>query len=300
MRVLTFLSFLVTVTGNEVDSALQSDDQCVSAECSFNALQLRGLKEEMELEKEMDEAESESGWLKDISTKTKNHFKHILAPLQKPIVTNYQYLTVLDSYVNYTMQKVENATGHLVVWNRKSLLQTDDDEEEEVEEEAGAATWSRRRHVSNSEDLPPRARYINKILIYLNKEMDAVWNLNTIVDRKRWGVGNTITSSPYGPHGEHPERWRANGTFPFPEKAPSNPVLDLNNTLTMHLKAEDRKYDNKYAQQLQADYQSLIDNINDASKKCNDLRARLFKMDYYADKFDALPSGVWNKIDAQA
>lgn len=126
MRVLTFLSFLVTVTGNEVDSALQSDDQCVSAECSFNALQLRGLKEEMELEKEMDEAESESGWLKDISTKTKNHFKHILAPLQKPIVTNYQYLTVLDSYVNYTMQKVENATGHLVVWNRKSLLQTDD------------------------------------------------------------------------------------------------------------------------------------------------------------------------------
>ena len=31
--------------------------------------------------------------------------------------------------------------------------------------------------------------YINKILIYLNKEMDAVWNLNTIVDRKRWGVG---------------------------------------------------------------------------------------------------------------
>ena len=126
MRVLTFLSFLVSVTGNEVDSALQSDDQCVSAECSFNALQLRGLKEEMELEKEMDEAESESGWLKDISTKTKNHFKHILAPLQKPIVTNYQYLTVLDSYVNYTMQKVENATGHLVVWNRKSLLQTDD------------------------------------------------------------------------------------------------------------------------------------------------------------------------------
>ncbi|CAK9013240.1 unnamed protein product, partial [Durusdinium trenchii] len=158
MRVLAFLSFLVTVRGNEVDSALQSDDQCVSAECSFNALQLRGLKEEMELEKEMDEAESESGWLKDISTKTKNHFKHILAPLQKPIVTNYQYLTVLDSYVNYTMQKVENATGHLVVWNRKSLLQTDDDEEEEVEEEAGAATWSRRRHVSNSEDLPPRAR----------------------------------------------------------------------------------------------------------------------------------------------
>ena len=117
-----FLSFLVGCVGEElVDSALESDDQCITAECSLNALQLRGFKEEMELEEEEGE-----GWLKDITTKTKNHFKHILAPLQKPIVTNYQYLTVLDTYVNYTMQKVENATGHLVVWNRKSLLQTEE------------------------------------------------------------------------------------------------------------------------------------------------------------------------------
>ena len=36
-----------------------------------------------------------------------------------------------------------------------------------------------------------------------------------------------------------------------------SPVLNLNNSLVMHLKPEDRKYDNKYAQQLQADYQSL-------------------------------------------
>lgn len=34
--------------------------------------------------------------------------------------------------------------------------------------------------------------------------------------------GNTITSSPYGPHGEHPERWRANGTFPMPLEAEVN------------------------------------------------------------------------------
>ena len=33
--------------------------------------------------------------------------------------------------------------------------------------------------------VPSSKGYINKILIYLNKEMDAVWNLNTIVDRKR-------------------------------------------------------------------------------------------------------------------
>ena len=36
-----------------------------------------------------------------------------------------------------------------------------------------------------------------------------------------------------------------------------SPVLNLNNSLVMHLKPEDRKYDNKYAQQLEADYQSL-------------------------------------------
>ena len=30
-----------------------------------------------------------------------------------------------------------------------------------------------------------------------------------------------------------------------------------------------------------------------------DLRARLWKMDKFADQFIALPSGVWNKIDAQ-
>eukprot|EP00434_Breviolum_minutum_P000150 symbB.v1.2.000129.t1/scaffold16.1/size461936/3 len=289
-------AFVASANEVKLDSALLDDDQCNDETCSFNALQLRGFKESEEMELEKAEEEEESEWLKDITTKTKNHFKHILAPLQKPIVTNYQYLGVLESYVNYTMLKVENATGHLVVWNRKSLLQ---EAEEELEEEEMKVSYGRRRHTGKSEDLPPRARYINKILIYLNKEMDAVWNYNTIVDRKRWGVGNTITSSPYGPHGEHPERWRANGSFPFPTKAPYNPVLNLNNSLVMHIKPEARKYDNKYAQQLQADYQSLIDNINDASKKCNDLRARLFKMNWYADKFIALPSGVWNKIDAQ-
>ena len=39
---------------------------------------------------------------------------------------------------------------------------------------------------------------------------------------------------------------------------PGNPVLNLNNSLVMHMKPENRKYDNKYAQQLQADYASLM------------------------------------------
>ena len=291
------IAALVSASPQALESALAGDDQCSgSAEsCVLNALQLKGQKssaQEMleEADEEEQEEEERSEWLKDISTKTKNHFKRILAPLQKPIVANYQYLTELEKFVNYTMQKIENATGHVVIWNRKSLLQ--EDEEEDLE-----ATWGRRRR-SSGKDLPPRARYINKILIYLDKEMEAVWNFNTIVDRKRWGVGNTITSSPYGPHGEHPERWRANGSFPFPLRAPTSPVLNVSNSLIMHLKPEKREYENKYAQQLAADYASLIENINDASKKGNDLRARLYKMDAFADKFIKLPSGVWNKIDA--
>ena len=291
---LAALAALVSASPQALESALLGDDQCNDGEesCVLNALQLKGQKSEESDEAEQEE-EADSKWLKDISTKTKNHFKHILAPLQKPIVANYQYLTELEKFVNYTMAKIENATGHLVVWNRKSLLQADE------EEEKLATTWGRRRRSISGKDLPPRARYINKILIYLDKEMEAVWNYNTIIDRKRWGVGNTITSSPYGPHGEHPERWRANGTFPFPLAAPTSPVLNVSNSLIMHLKPEKREYENKYAQQLAADYKSLIDNINDASKKGNDLRARLYKMDAYADKFIKLPSGVWNKIDAQ-
>ncbi|CAJ1329248.1 unnamed protein product [Effrenium voratum] len=115
---------------DEVKAALDLDDQCSAEGCGLNAVQLRGLKsteELLELEKAAQgtevESEESSGWLKDITTKEKNHFKHILAPLQKPIVTNYQYLVVLDSYANYTMEKIENATGSAVVWNRKSLLQ---------------------------------------------------------------------------------------------------------------------------------------------------------------------------------
>jgi len=41
----------------------------------------------------------------DISTSTKNYFKKVLAPLQTPIVQEFQVLTILESYVNYTMDK---------------------------------------------------------------------------------------------------------------------------------------------------------------------------------------------------
>lgn len=49
--------------------------------------------------------------LQDITTRTKNYFKKILAPLQTPIVQEFQVLTLLDQYANYTMDKVRGATG---------------------------------------------------------------------------------------------------------------------------------------------------------------------------------------------
>eukprot|EP00438_Fugacium_kawagutii_P005808 Skav230511 [mRNA] locus=scaffold4943:10772:11467:+ [translate_table: standard] len=122
------------------------------------------------------------------------------------------------------MDKVENATGFAVIWNRTSrfLMELEDADDMDTAPAPGRALYSRRRQGS---DLPPRARYVNKILIYLNKEMDLLWNYHTMIDRKRWGIGNTITSSPYGPHGEHPERWRANGSFPMPLASPNHTIL---------------------------------------------------------------------------
>ncbi|CAE7940015.1 BIG2 [Symbiodinium sp. KB8] len=222
-------------------------------------------------------------WLRDISTRTKNHFKKLLKPLQTPIVQEYQILKILDGYANYTMQMVANATGNDVVWNRTGRWLSELSEEEPRE--------------LRKQELPPRARYINKILIYLNKEMEVVWNMKTIVDRKRWGVGNVITSSPYGPHGEHPERWRANGSFPFPTLPNSTILLqDKKINLVIRIKPDIEEHENKYAKQLQADYESLVYNINDASQKISDLRTRLWKMEDFAQQFIVLPSGVWNKI----
>eukprot|EP00438_Fugacium_kawagutii_P003906 Skav220699 [mRNA] locus=scaffold472:609759:621849:+ [translate_table: standard] len=248
---------------------------------------------------------AENRWLKDISTRTKDYFKKVLSPLQTPIVQEYQVLAILEKYVNYTMDKVENATGSAVIWNRSrslmEVLEEDPDMKEPREPlDAGRALSGRRR--PSSMDLPPRARYINKILIYLNKEMDLLWNYNTMIDRKRWGVGNTITSSPYGPHGEHPERWQANGSFPMPLASPNHTLLlqDQETNIQIRIKARETKFENKYAVQLNADYYSLIDNINDASEKISDLRERLWKMNDFADQFIVLPSGVWNKIDAQS
>jgi len=284
----------------EVDSALLQDDQCVGGEsdCTLNALQLRGSKELMEddvfedvEEEEGDEEELE--WLKDISVKQKNHFKHLLSPLQKPIVTEYKSLSVLDKYAEYVMSKVENATGQKIMWNKKaSLMQTDD--EELNEELDSSSTTGRRRHGSQS--LPPRARYVNKILIYLEKEMKAVWNLHTIVDRKRWGVGDVITSSPYGPHGEHPDNWEPNGTFPLPLVTP--PLSD-NKTAAKMPKVKEHEYKSKYAEQLQEDYVALVQNIIDANKKTDKLRAALKSMNGFADQFTSEESGVFNRIETQ-
>eukprot|EP00931_Biecheleriopsis_adriatica_P077072 TRINITY_DN506_c0_g2_i2.p2 TRINITY_DN506_c0_g2~~TRINITY_DN506_c0_g2_i2.p2 ORF type:complete len:130 (+),score=26.88 TRINITY_DN506_c0_g2_i2:34-390(+) len=118
-----------------------------------------------------------------------------------------------------------------------------------------------------------------------------------MVDRKRWGCGNTITSMPYGPHGEHPDRWSPNVTVAKPLFPP--PLTVTNHSDFKALKVKEHKFENKYAQRLQADYANLISNINDAEKKVGILRKALVKMNDHANEFAAAPSGVFNRIETQ-
>jgi len=257
-----------------------------------------------------------SAWEKDISIKTKKFFKKILVPLQQPIVAEYKDLTVLDKFANYSMAKVENATGDIVIWNKRAtanlvVLPCDDcwvdtaDEvatsnlsmgEDELEKVTASLAETEAAELAAKQSLPPHARYVNKLLIYLNKEMKSVWQFYSLIDRKRWGVGNTITSMPYGPHGEHPDKWQRNITVMKPTIEPPLGFSNLSQKVSM-IKAVKHTFKNKYAIQLQQDYESLIKNIKDQHKKAGMLKASLLKMDGHADEFIELPSGVWNKID---
>ncbi|CAE6914213.1 unnamed protein product [Symbiodinium sp. CCMP2592] len=264
--------------------------------------QLRGPAEDLDPVGDTVEEDGRSEkWLRDISTRTKNHFKKLLQPLQTPIVQEYQVLTILDGYVNYTMQLVANATGHEVVWNRTGRW---------LSEEPRALR-------PRKQELPPRARYINKILLYLNKEMEVVWNLvrvKVLPTRLVEGVeecgpvGDALAAAG-GSMAQLHALWTGSGGV-SEMLSPPRPMARMVNTqsageqmdkrinLVFHIKPDVEEHENKYAKQLQADYESLVRNINDASQKISDLRTRLWKMEDFAKQFIALPSGVWNKIDA--
>lgn len=233
-----------SASNTDLEAALPQDDQCRDDDqaCALNALQVMRLKssdEELAVGAAEDDLDSGSAWLKDISVKVKNEFKHKLSKLQAPIVALYKNYSILDKKVEVVMEETANATGEPVVWNRKSLLQAGDSQLQQ--------TARRRTHKS----LPPRARYVNKILIYLDKEMQAVWNLHTIVDRKRWGIDNAVTSRPYGPGGEVSLAQKSE------EEQAEKPVT------------------NTYQEQLQEDYESLLKNIKDAGDKLVELRGTL-------------------------
>eukprot|EP00933_Yihiella_yeosuensis_P078669 TRINITY_DN903_c0_g2_i1.p1 TRINITY_DN903_c0_g2~~TRINITY_DN903_c0_g2_i1.p1 ORF type:complete len:402 (-),score=123.68 TRINITY_DN903_c0_g2_i1:66-1271(-) len=220
-------------------AALQSDDQCVSgSDCSLNALQAKVksgasqvkstivathgdeadeandqvLKEDLfnlQQIKDVEDADEDvdEEWAKDITTKAKNRLKAALIKLQKPILGRYANLTELEAKVNASIKKVENATGEPVLWNEKALLEVDGAIEDNQEEDAVLTSLSgrRRRRRRHLKKLPPRARYVMKIVKYLDKEMHSVWDLYTIVDRKRYGILNTVISHPDGPSGRKVE-----------------------------------------------------------------------------------------------
>jgi hypothetical protein len=273
-----------------VQAALQGDDQCVSSDgtvsdCALNALQMKRARTEAQLETEaMLGEEEESEWAKDITVEVKDRFKADLAVLQDPIMDIYGNLSELEERVNATMQEVENATGEPVIWNNKVLLEMDDSDDpvapdapaaipdatpeasspapaDGSDTDAPAKKSKGGSHKHRHLKLPPRARYIRKILTYLDKEMKAVWDLRTIVDRKRFGILNSVISHPYGPKGR--------------------PLVELNqeeNSLNKP-KAKDDEPDhvitNKYEKELQDDYDTLLAEIDDARNKTEQLRASI-------------------------
>eukprot|EP00933_Yihiella_yeosuensis_P078668 TRINITY_DN903_c0_g1_i1.p1 TRINITY_DN903_c0_g1~~TRINITY_DN903_c0_g1_i1.p1 ORF type:complete len:386 (-),score=103.38 TRINITY_DN903_c0_g1_i1:271-1428(-) len=207
-------------------AALHRDDQCVNGfDCTLNALQMnvkKGVEQgkstltaageageayhevlnevllDLQEIREVEDEDVDEEWAKDITKKAKKRLKAHLIKLQKPIIERYGNLTELEAKVNASIKKVENATGEVVLWNEKALLQAD-----AVETTHELSGRRRRRH--SNKRLPPRARYVMKIVKYLDKEMRSVWDLYTIVDRKRYGILNTVISHPDGPQGRKVE-----------------------------------------------------------------------------------------------
>lgn len=267
---------------SDVQAALESDDQCISVDekvpdCALNALQMKKARAEAQLEAD-EMLDDESEWSKDITVEAKDRFKAELVVLQDPIMDIYGNLSELEERVNATMQEVENATGEPVIWNNKVLLEIDDldtvDDDPDTSAPAAADSPAdgsdsdtpakkskgggrRRRHLK----LPPRTRYIRKILTYLDKEMKAVWDLRTIVDRKRFGILNSVISHPYGPKGRPLVELDQQQDTLYKPKAKAD---DSDHVIT-----------NKYEKELQDDYDSLLAQMDDARNKTEQLRASI-------------------------
>lgn len=261
------------------EAALQSDDQCISNDCALNALQRKTQTATVIDGDEDDEDKEAEEWAHDISVAVKNGFKHKLTKLQPFIMERYKNLTELEVKVNATMLEVEKATGEKVIWNRKSG-DADDDGAELL---AVQTRHGRRRHHANQK-LPPRANYVMKIIKYLDKEMVSVWDLYTIVDRKRFGILNTVISHPDGPGGradpvelgqedqkeheaeQHHSRRRHNHAK-AEEEDDKGDIVEAEGT--------DKTITNKYEKELEDDYLDIVNQINDAHNKTEMLRVTL-------------------------
>eukprot|EP00434_Breviolum_minutum_P005538 symbB.v1.2.004883.t1/scaffold277.1/size415908/2 len=231
--------------------------------------------------------------IEDITLHTKNYFKHALEHAQHLVVQLYQVMKNLDEYSDDIVLKVENATGSAILWNGRVLYTTD----MKVE---GRKLEGRRRTSFGS--LVKRSIFINEILSHLNREMECLWKYYTSIERKRAAIGNTITSSPYGPHGQHPKHWVASGSFP---------INRVHKNLTELLMAQDllladlvvgsvassMVLENTLAKQLQVAYLSLMGNVNNAARKIRGLVVLLVKMNRCAVAFLKHPSGVWKRFD---
>lgn len=159
-----------------VKEALQGDDQCAAegSDCALNALQIRG-----------------KALTPDLSTKAKDKLQAELLAFQPKILAVYNNLSALDKTANETIAKIETALGgEKVKWDHGNGKRTS----------KGANLLQEK--ASEASSMPPNAKAVQDIVNYYNKEFKAIWALDLLVVRKRFGIWNTLLAHPDGPNGQ--------------------------------------------------------------------------------------------------
>lgn len=159
-----------------VQEVLKGDDQCAveGSDCALHALQIRG-----------------KALTPDLSTKAKDKLQAELLTYQPQILAVYNNLSALDKTANETIAKIENALGgEKVKWdhgNRKGTSKGSNLLQDKA---------------SQASNMPPNAKAVQDIVNYFNKEFKAIWALELLVVRKRFGIWNTLLAHPDGPNGQ--------------------------------------------------------------------------------------------------
>jgi len=277
-------------------------------------------------------AEGRKKWMQDMSASVARSYLARLQKLLPQAPALYKYLIGLNAFVNRTVQEMQNATGQCVTWGTHCGLEEIGDEAEDAnandnittttEEDLEADfTTTKMAGEWDPSALPPHATLVSNGEIYVNKEVQALWDLLTDIDRKRYGVLNAMGSRPYGPHGEHPELWEPQGYYPCAncsgaptaseESANDDNETDMfGDAILLNLLEVTGEQDagiflsgkggrskvirNYYHCRLAQDFNAIKRSFRELRRKISVLRENLIIVADAAKKFEASPSGVYN------